>query len=72
VVWAERFELDYATDARGLDRGLAREAIAIFRDLPQRSAQSVLLCVWRHRHLDADVRLVYAGSGEPQVVVLVR
>jgi streptomycin 6-kinase len=46
--WAEWFELDYATDSRGLDPGLAREGLAALRELPLTTQSAVLLCTDLH------------------------
>jgi streptomycin 6-kinase len=46
--WADSFELDFATDAHGLDAGLAREGIAMLRGLPGSADRSALLCTDLH------------------------
>jgi streptomycin 6-kinase len=46
--WADSFELDHATDSRGLDPGLAREGVAILRNLPCSANTAVLLCTDLH------------------------
>ena len=47
-LWADWFELDYATDRRGLDPGLAREGLAMLRNLAGTAGQAVLLCTDLH------------------------
>jgi streptomycin 6-kinase len=46
--WADRFELDYASDNRGLDAGLARECLEALRTLPGSTRTEVLLCTDLH------------------------
>jgi streptomycin 6-kinase len=46
--WADSFELDYATDSRGLDPGLAREGVAMLRQLPSTATTAVVLCTDLH------------------------
>jgi streptomycin 6-kinase len=46
--WADSFERGYAAGGRGLDPGLAREGVAILRQLPSTSTTSVLLCTDLH------------------------
>jgi streptomycin 6-kinase len=47
-LWAGSFEQDFATDARGMDSGLAREGIALLRELPRSAEHAVLLCTDLH------------------------
>ncbi len=61
--WADRFELDYATDDRGLDRGLAREGVTLLRELPATAQSSVLLCT------DLHAGNVLAATREPWLVI---
>jgi streptomycin 6-kinase len=63
ALWADWFELDYEADPRGLDRGLAREGIAIFRDLPASPNHRVLLCT------DLHAGNVLAARREPWLVI---
>ncbi|MGH3205623.1 MAG: aminoglycoside phosphotransferase family protein, partial [Streptosporangiaceae bacterium] len=48
--WADKFEAEYATpDASGrIDPGLARDGIALFRELPVTADSQVLLCTDLH------------------------
>lgn len=48
--WADEFEAEYAASPRAgrLDPGLAREGIALFRELPGTAASQVLLCTDLH------------------------
>jgi streptomycin 6-kinase len=46
--WAEGFELEFAAEDRGLDLALARDGIALLRDLPRSANRSVLLCTDLH------------------------
>lgn len=62
-LWADGFELDYATDSRGLDPGLAREGMAMLRQLPASSESRVLLCV------DLHAGNVLAARREPWLVI---
>jgi streptomycin 6-kinase len=61
--WADSFELDYATDSRGLDPGLAREGIAMLRRLPVTAESRALLCV------DLHAGNVLAARREPWLVI---
>jgi streptomycin 6-kinase len=47
-LWAEWFELDFEADRRGLDPGLAREGVAMLRELPRGADRRVLLCTDLH------------------------
>jgi streptomycin 6-kinase len=47
-LWADWFEQDYDADARGLDAGLAREGMAVLRELPRSAERHVLLCTDLH------------------------
>ena len=62
-LWAERFELDFDTDRRGLDPGLAREGIATLRELPRAADRSVLLCT------DLHAGNVLAARRKPWLVI---
>jgi streptomycin 6-kinase len=62
-LWAEWFELDYATDSRGLDPALARDGIAALRELPGTAEATVLLCT------DLHAGNVLAASREPWLVI---
>jgi len=50
AAWAKEFERDYATadPADRIDPGLARDGIALFRDLPETAGERVLLCTDLH------------------------
>jgi len=61
--WADSFELDYASDSRGLDPGLAREGIAMLRQLPGDADSRVLLCT------DLHAGNVLAAKREPWLVI---
>jgi streptomycin 6-kinase len=61
--WAEWFELDYATDNRGLDAGLARDGITALRELPASAESTVLLCT------DLHAANVLAAGREPWLVI---
>jgi streptomycin 6-kinase len=61
--WADWFELDYATDSRGLDPGLAREGVATLRKLPSTANTAVLLCT------DLHAGNVLAARREPWLVI---
>jgi streptomycin 6-kinase len=62
-LWAEAFELDYATDRRGLDHGLAQDGVAALRALPGTSSSTVLLCT------DLHAGNVLAAGREPWLVI---
>jgi streptomycin 6-kinase len=61
--WADWFELDYATDSRGLDPGLAREGVAMLRNLPGTATKAVLLCI------DLHAGNVLSARREPWLVI---
>jgi streptomycin 6-kinase len=61
--WANAFELDFATDPQGLDPGLAREGMAMLRELPGSADRSVLLCT------DLHAGNVLAGEREPWLAI---
>jgi streptomycin 6-kinase len=61
--WAEWFEQDFTTDARGLDPGLARAGIAMLRELPRTAERSVLLAT------DLHGGNVLSASREPWLVI---
>ena len=46
--WADEFEHEFSTDTRGLDLGLARDAVTLLRELPATADQRVLLCTDLH------------------------
>jgi streptomycin 6-kinase len=48
--WADEFEAEYAAAPRAdrIDTGLAREGIAVFREMPATAASQVLLCTDLH------------------------
>ena len=62
-LWADWFELGYATDRRGLDPGLAREGVAMLRQLPATAHSRVLLCT------DLHAGNVLAAQREPWLVI---
>jgi streptomycin 6-kinase len=47
-LWADWFEQEFATDSRGIDSGLAREGIALLRELPRGGEREALLCTDLH------------------------
>jgi streptomycin 6-kinase len=47
-LWAEWFELDFTSDRRGLDPGLARVGLEALRMLPQTAERQVLLATDLH------------------------
>ncbi len=61
--WASSFETSFCRNARGLDPGLAREAIATFRELPQSADSSAVLCT------DLHAENVLAAQREPWLVI---
>jgi streptomycin 6-kinase len=63
--WADEFEAEYATtpQADRVDPGLAREGIALFRELPGTAASQVLLCT------DLHADNILAARREPWLVV---
>ncbi len=61
--WADSFELAYASDNRGLDTGLAREAGEILRTLPGSATREVLLCT------DLHAGNVLAARREPWLMI---
>ena len=62
-LWADEFEHETA-DGRGcLDPGLAREGIALFRELPANADQEMLLCT------DLHAGNVLAAEREPWLVI---
>jgi streptomycin 6-kinase len=62
-LWADWFELDYATASRGLDPGLAREGVAMLRNLPRTADEAVVLCT------DLHAGNVLAARREPWLVI---
>jgi streptomycin 6-kinase len=61
--WAESFELDFATDPRGLDQALAADAAAAMRELPHSAERDVLLCT------DLHAGNVLAAQREPWLII---
>jgi streptomycin 6-kinase len=63
--WAAEFEAGYATapSADRLDPGLAREGMALFRELPGTAASQVLLCT------DLHGENILAAEREPWLVI---
>jgi len=62
-LWAEWFELDFQADRRGLDPGLAREGVAMLRELPRSADRRVLLCT------DLHAGNVLSSQREPWLVI---
>lgn len=61
--WARSFELDFATDSRGLDPGLARTGLALLRELPRSVDRAVLLVT------DLHGGNVLSSTREPWLVI---
>ena len=61
--WADRFEADHPGGGPQLDAGLAREGIALFRDLPKTAESEVLLCT------DLHAGNVLRAGREPWLVI---
>jgi streptomycin 6-kinase len=61
--WADEFEAKVALGHAGIDGGLAREGIALFRELPATADRSVLLCT------DLHAGNVLAAECEPWLVI---
>jgi streptomycin 6-kinase len=61
--WADAFELDFESDSRGLDPGLAHEGMAMLRELPGSADRSVLLST------DLHAANVLAAEREPWLVI---
>jgi streptomycin 6-kinase len=61
--WADEFEHKSAADRAGLDPGLARGGIALFRALPATADRAVLLCT------DLHAENVLAAQREPWLVI---
>jgi streptomycin 6-kinase len=62
-LWADSFERAFEADARGLDPGLAREGIALLRELPQSAERSALLAT------DLHADNVLSSQREPWLVI---
>ena len=62
-LWAEWFELDFELDSHGLDPGLAREGMAMLRELPRSADRSVLLGT------DLHAGNVLSAQREPWLVI---
>ena len=61
--WAEWFELEFERDNRGLDPGLARDGMAILRELPRSADRSLLLAT------DLHAGNVLSARREPWLVI---
>ena len=61
--WAESLDADFSTDSRGLDRAIAREGIAMLRELPRTADREVLLCT------DLHAENVLAAEREPWLAI---
>ena len=61
--WADEFEQKVAAGSNGLDPGLAREGIALFRSLPATADREVLLCT------DLHAENVLAAERQPWLVI---
>jgi streptomycin 6-kinase len=61
--WADWFELEFETDGRGLDPGLARAGMAALRELPRTADRQVLLCT------DLHASNVLSSQREPWLVI---
>jgi streptomycin 6-kinase len=62
-LWAEWFELEFGRDSQGLDPGLAREGMAMLRELPRSADREVLLCT------DLHAGNVLSAQREPWLVI---
>ncbi len=62
-LWADKFEEQAGDSRRRLDPGLAREGIALFRQLPANAERDVLLCT------DLHADNVLAAEREPWLVI---
>lgn len=61
--WVGQFEQDLGRDARGLDTGLARVGIEVFRELPRTADRQVLLCT------DLHAENILSARREPWLVI---
>ena len=61
--WADQFELKLAAGKSGLDPGLARQGIGLFRSLPGTADREVLLCT------DLHAENVLAAEREPWLLI---
>jgi streptomycin 6-kinase len=61
--WADCFALDFATDGRGLDPGLARAGMTLLRELSDSADRHVILCT------DLHAGNVLASKREPWLVI---
>jgi streptomycin 6-kinase len=61
--WADSFESDFSRDSRGLDPALARDGIAVLRELPRSAAHPVLLCT------DLHAENILAAQREPWLAI---
>jgi len=62
-LWAEWLEQAFETDARGMDPGLAREGMAMLRELPRTADRSALLAT------DLHAENVLSSGREPWLVI---
>ncbi len=63
ALWADSLESRVENDHHSLDHGLGREAIAIFRELPQTAERDVLLCT------DLHAENVLSARREPWLMI---
>lgn len=61
--WAAEFEEAFARSPRGLDLGVAREGMSLFRSLPATADRTVLLCT------DLHAENILAARREPWLVI---
>jgi streptomycin 6-kinase len=61
--WAGEFEKKATAGAGGVDRGLARDGLALFRSLPATTDREALLCT------DLHAENVLAAQREPWLVI---
>jgi len=61
--WADEFEQNFALSPGDVDPGIAREAMALFRELPGTAERSVLLCT------DLHGENILAAEREPWLVI---
>jgi streptomycin 6-kinase len=61
--WADSFDADFSSDSRGLDPAIARDGIALLRELPRTADRAVLLCT------DLHAENILAAEREPWLAI---
>jgi streptomycin 6-kinase len=61
--WADSFEVNFSSDSRGLDPAIARDGIAVLRELPRTADPAVLLCT------DLHAENILAAEREPWLAI---